>query len=97
MAKGRKYDYRAIQNEDASAWTAEITRRVTSKKTIVSKSQAGFTTESEALAWAQEAIKPFVRNLVDQNILRTEVQQEKAEKARVYRNNKRRSVLSKKD
>jgi hypothetical protein len=81
-AKNKKYDYRVVQDEDGSAWTAEITRRVTSRKTMVSKSQNGFTTESEALAWAEEEIKSFVKNHVKQNELRTEIRQEKAEKAR---------------
>jgi len=88
MAKGKKYDYRAIQDEDGDTWTAEITRRVTSQETIVSKSQGGFTTESEALAWGEEAIEPFVKNLIKQNVLRTEVQEDKAEKARRWRENK---------
>jgi len=96
MAKGRKYEYRAIQDETGGAWTAEITRRVTSMETVVSKSQGGFATESEALAWGEEEIKSFVKNLVEQNVLRTEVQEEKAEKARRYRENrdKRKSVLT---
>ena len=82
MAKGKKFDYRAIQDEDGNTWKAEITRQVTSRKMVVSKSQGGFATESEALAWGKEAIKSFVKNLVKQNELRTEVRQEKAEKAR---------------
>jgi len=87
MAKGKKYDYRATQ-DDGGVWTAEITRRVTSRKTVVSKSQGGFATESEALAWGEEEIKSFVQSLVEQNALRTEEREEKTEKARIYQDNK---------
>lgn len=96
MAKGKKYEYRVIKDEGAGTWTAEITRRVTSRETVVSKSQDGFATESEALAWAEDAIKSFVRNLVKQNVVRTEEQEEKAEKERRWRDNrnKRKSVVT---
>ncbi|MCP4126259.1 MAG: DUF3622 domain-containing protein, partial [Gammaproteobacteria bacterium] len=46
MTKGRKYDYRVLQND--TDWSVEIVRRVTSKKTTISKSQGGFATESAA-------------------------------------------------
>ena len=61
MAKGRKYDYRVLQ--DASGWRAEITRRMTSRKTVVSKSQGGFTTESEAQEWRRAELENFNRGL----------------------------------
>jgi len=65
MTKAKKYDYRVVQ--DNTCWTAEITRRITSKKTIVSKNQNGFVTESEALEWAQKEIKTFLQNLNERN------------------------------
>ena len=89
MAKGKKYDYRAIQGGDDATWTGEITRQVTSKEIVVSKSQGGFATESEALEWGQEAIKSFVKQLTDQNSRRNEAYEEKMEKARIYRANKK--------
>ena len=56
MAK--KYDYRVEQ--DKSGWTAEIVRRASSKKTVVSKRQDGFATESHAQAWGQSELKSFL-------------------------------------
>lgn len=60
MAKSKKYDYRVTTSE--TGWVAEIIRQVTSKKTVVSKSQDGFTTETEAKAWGQQELKIFVQN-----------------------------------
>lgn len=40
MAKGKKYDFNLVLVD--GSWTAEIVRKITSKKTVVSKSQAGF-------------------------------------------------------
>ena len=65
MAKAKKYDCRVAQ--DDAGWTAEITRRVTSKRTMVSKSQDGFATESEAKAWGEEALASFLKNLEERN------------------------------
>lgn len=68
MTKGKKYVYRVVQ--DKTTWTAEIVRRVTAKKTVVSKSQGGFATESEAQAWGESELKSFSQNLNDRNKLR---------------------------
>ena len=43
MSKGKKYEYQLTEVD--GGWKAEITRRVTSKKKVVSKSQDGFTTK----------------------------------------------------
>ncbi len=65
MAKAKKYDYRTVQGN--TDWTAEITRRATSKKTVVSKSQGGFATESEAKEWGEQALKSFLESLGERN------------------------------
>lgn len=65
MTKGKKYDYRVMQ--DAAGWSAEIIRKITSKKTGVSKSQGGFATEAEAQEWAQSELKVFLQKLTQQN------------------------------
>lgn len=65
MTKGKKYDYRVAQ--DNTGWRAEIIRRVTSKQTVVSKSQGGFATESDAQEWGQKELKAFLQNLVERN------------------------------
>ncbi len=46
MSKGKKYDFRVTQGDNG--WKTEITRRMTSTKTVVSKSHDGFATEAEA-------------------------------------------------
>ncbi len=65
MAKAKKYDYRVEQND--AGWTAEIIRRVTSKRMMVSKSQDGFSSEAEAKAWGEEALAAFLKNLEERN------------------------------
>lgn len=63
--KNKKYDYRLIQDE--SGWTAQIVRRITSKGSVVSKSQAGFSTEDEAQLWGQKELESFLENLKQKN------------------------------
>lgn len=70
MAQNKKYDYQVIQ--DNATWTTKIIRQVTSKKTIVSKRQDGFTTESEAQAWGEEEIKLFLQHLNERNKRRSQ-------------------------
>ena len=65
MAKGKKYDFRVKQVD--ACWTTEIIRKVTSKKTIVSKRQDGFATESEAQEWGQNELKTFLQSLHEKN------------------------------
>lgn len=65
MSKTKKYDFRAVQNN--SGWTAEIIRRATSRKVVVSKSKSGFSTESEALKWGDEELKAFILKLSERN------------------------------
>lgn len=65
MTKGRKYDYRVAQ--DNAGWKAEILRRASSKKTVVSKSQDGFATETEALDWGQRELKALLETLAERN------------------------------
>jgi len=65
MTTNKKYDYRAIQKK--AGWTTEITRRVTSKRTVISKSQDGFATEAEAEAWGKKELVLFSENLTKRN------------------------------
>ena len=55
MAKSKKYAYRVEQVNNS--WTTEITRRVTSRVTVVTKSQGEFESEDEAIAWGQAEVK----------------------------------------
>ncbi len=65
MSKGKKYDYRVVQQ--GADWRVEIVRQVTSKKTMVSKQQDGFSSETKAQTWAREALKLFTENLSERN------------------------------
>ncbi|WP_432473627.1 DUF3622 domain-containing protein [Amphritea sp. HPY] len=70
MAKGKKYDYRVVQN--GTSWTTEIVRQITSKKTLVSKSQDGFTSEDDAKAWGETELKSFTQSQSERNQRRNE-------------------------
>jgi hypothetical protein len=61
MVQSKKYDYRV--SKDDAGWNTQIIRRVSSKKTLVTKSQGGFSSEAEAQAWGQDEVKTFLRNL----------------------------------
>ena len=65
MEKTKKYDIRVSQHE--SLWTAEIIRRASSKKTVVSKNQGGFSTELEAKEWGQNELINFSKKHNEKN------------------------------
>jgi hypothetical protein len=65
MAKGKKYDFKVTQVD--STWSAEIIRQVTSRKTVVSKSQDGFASESDATEWAKQQLAEFLEQLKQKN------------------------------
>ncbi len=58
MPKSRKYDVQVTEND--SGWKAEIVRRASAKKSVVSKTQDGFATETEARAWAEKELVTFL-------------------------------------
>lgn len=60
MNPSKKYSCRVIQN--GSAWTAEVVRRVTSKRSLVTKSQDGLATEAEALAWGEKEVNALLKS-----------------------------------
>jgi len=65
MAKSNKYDYQITQ--DNSTWSVKIVRRVTAKKSMVSKSQEGFTSETEAKEWGEKQLTLFLEKLSKRN------------------------------
>jgi len=77
MAKGKKYDFNLVLVD--GSWTAEIVRKITSKKTVVSKSQAGFASEAEAQVWAEAELKGFLQNQIDRNNRRVRLVAESVE------------------
>ncbi len=58
MPKSRKYDMQVMETD--GAWKAEIIRRASAKKSVVSKTQDGFATEAEARAWAEKELATFL-------------------------------------
>lgn len=61
MTQRKKYTCRVSQTD--SSWTIEIVRRVTAKKTVVTKQQGGFATEAEAQAWGETELKALLKKL----------------------------------
>ena len=65
MTKSKKFDFRIIQVD--TTWKAEITRRMTARKTIVSKRKKGFATEADATAWAEKELAGYIEKLAAKN------------------------------
>ena len=59
MSISKKYDFQTF--EEKGAWRADIIRRASSKKSIVSKTQAGFKSEAEAVEWAEKELVLFLQ------------------------------------
>lgn len=65
LKKGKKYDFRVFKTNET--WNAEIIRRVTSVKTVVSKKQSNFKKEVDATAWAEQEIVLFLQKQSERN------------------------------
>lgn len=65
MTQTKKFDYRIVP--DKQVWAAEITRRMTARKTIVSKRKTGFETEIAAKAWGEKTLQTYLDNLMAKN------------------------------
>lgn len=61
MKQTKKFAFHLIQEGDS--WSVEIIRRVTAKKTRVSKRQNGFASQQEAEQWGQSEVETFIRNM----------------------------------
>lgn len=59
MATNKKYTVLLV--EDGTTWTAQIARRASARKTIISKSQDGFASQEEAQAWGDEQLVEFAK------------------------------------
>jgi hypothetical protein len=70
----KKFQYQVTQDNDS--WKAEIIRRVSSKKTTVSKQQSGFSSEEEAKDWAETELAQFLKQLSAKNKSRAESRQQ---------------------
>ncbi len=65
MTQSKKYDSRLSQKNDN--WTAEIVRRASAQKTVVSKTQDGFKTEADAKQWADKTLAEFTTKQGERN------------------------------
>ncbi|MDH5184965.1 MAG: DUF3622 domain-containing protein, partial [Gammaproteobacteria bacterium] len=61
MTQSKKYSCRISQ--DGTNWSAEIIRRASAKKSIVTKKQDGFATEAEAQTWGETEVSNFLKKL----------------------------------
>jgi len=50
-----KFEYRLVEKD--KTWTAEITRKVSARKTNVTKSKDSFASEKDATEWAKAELK----------------------------------------
>lgn len=70
MTQQKKFDYQIKQ--DANTWSAEITRRVSARRSSVSKQQDGFETETLAIEWATAELAGFLENQKQANARKSE-------------------------
>ena len=70
MKTSKKYSTKISQVNDS--WTAEIIRRVSVEKTMVSKTQADFKSEADANEWAEKELATFLTKQSDRNKRRAE-------------------------
>ena len=68
MSNSKKYQIKLEQKD--SQWVAQITRQVTSRKTVVTKQQDSFTSESDAQTWAEETLAEFIKTQKSNNARR---------------------------
>lgn len=61
MATEKKFTLRVAQENDT--WAAELVRRVSARRTKVSKRQDGFASEAEASAWGEKELKQLLANV----------------------------------
>lgn len=61
MSQQQKFDFSVSQVGDQ--WNAEVTRRVSSRKTSITKQKKGFASEALATQWAEEKLAECVENL----------------------------------
>lgn len=94
MTKNTKYA--AHIGQDGSSWNAQITRQVTSRKTIVSKKQGGFPSEAGARTWAEQQLAEYTNTQSKRNE-RHGQQRKMLEELRRQRSNRRaeKTVLKK--
>ena len=70
-----KFNYRVVQKN--TSWTAEIIRKATANKTVVSTKKGDFATEEEAETWAKSKLESFVKELNEKRLKASEAKSAK--------------------
>jgi len=65
MSKNKKYSYN-LEKKDQN-WSAQIIRRASKNKTVVSKQQDDFNNENDAKTWAEEQLILFSSTMAISN------------------------------
>jgi len=86
MSTNKKYDF--IIEQAQSLWVAKITRKITSKKTVVTKQKDDFTSEEQAKEWAKTTLEELTQTLKTSNS-RHGAQRKNIEEIRRQRSNRR--------
>lgn len=60
MSTNKRYNLVVSKDETSGLWRAEILRRASAKRSVVSKMQEDFATEAEANEWAESALAEFL-------------------------------------
>lgn len=60
MSSNKRYTSLVSEDETSGLWRAEILRRASSKRNVVSKMQEDFKSEEEAKEWAETALAEFL-------------------------------------
>ena len=60
MSINKRYNSQVSKDDTSGLWRAEILRRASSKRNVVSKTQDGFATEEEANKWAEAELVEFL-------------------------------------
>ncbi|TEW54971.1 DUF3622 domain-containing protein [Psychromonas sp. RZ22] len=79
MTQQKKFDYQIKQ--DANTWSAEITRRISARRSSISKRQDGFVTEALAIEWATAELAGFLEKQKQANVRKSERRTERNELA----------------
>ena len=72
-----KFDYRLVEKN--TTWNAEITRKVSARKTNVTKRKARFASEADAREWAEAEVKAL-SDKVSQRRRTVKIEKEQAAK-----------------
>ncbi len=59
--------YQITVAEEGGNWSAAIVRKVSSRKSTITKSQDGFASEAEASSWADTELKALLKVLAERN------------------------------